>query len=247
MFSGRVKHRQDVPVAPSFRILKISVLLGAAAAFTYACVFAVTWLAFSRPKRRDSDSAGCKSALDRFLPTFDIRDFRQLAVGAPADIVFREVSRLQLESLAIVRCLFWIRERTLGAVPSRSGVTHPLIQQALLWGWAPLFYQPPAEIAFGSVTVPWRAKPSFEPLAGADFLRFASPGYVKIAWNVTVSSLSPKLSLVGTETRAIATDDSSRTRFRLYWSLAKPGIVLIRLTALWAVKQKAERQLRFSR
>ena len=47
-----------------------------------------------------------------------------------------------------------------------------------------------------------------------------------------------------TETRAVATDQRARARFRKYWAFASPGIVLIRWLSLRPVKREAERRAR---
>jgi hypothetical protein len=46
-----------------------------------------------------------------------------------------------------------------------------------------------------------------------------------------------------TETRAVATDVEARRRFRLYWSLASPGIGLIRWLSLRPLKMAAEQRV----
>src|SRR5690606_11236338 len=43
------------------------------------------------------------------------------------------------------------------------------------------------------------------------------------------------------ETRAVATDPGARAKFRVYWSLLSPGIVLIRRAMLPAVRAAADR------
>jgi hypothetical protein len=40
----------------------------------------------------------------------------------------------------------------------------------------------------------------------------------------------------------VATDPAARARFRRYWTLASPGIVLIRWELLRLVKREAERR-----
>ena len=45
-----------------------------------------------------------------------------------------------------------------------------------------------------------------------------------------------------TETRAAATDEASRAKFRRYWRFAGPGILLIRKLLLPAVRREAERR-----
>jgi hypothetical protein len=42
----------------------------------------------------------------------------------------------------------------------------------------------------------------------------------------------------------VATDASARKKFRRYWSLLSPGIIIIRAVMLRPVKQEAERRAR---
>jgi len=49
-------------------------------------------------------------------------------------------------------------------------------------------------------------------------------------------------SIFRTETRAIATDAEARTKFRRYWSLLSPGIIVIRWMPLGPLKAEAERR-----
>ena len=50
----------------------------------------------------------------------------------------------------------------------------------------------------------------------------------------------PSRCILRTETRAIATDAASRSRFRRYWALLSPGILLIRHEMLRVVAADAE-------
>ena len=45
-----------------------------------------------------------------------------------------------------------------------------------------------------------------------------------------------------TETRAVATDDFARLKFRRYWALVSPGVALIRQASLGPLKAEAERR-----
>ena len=74
--------------------------------------------------------------------------------------------------------------------------------------------------------------------------RFATPGYVKIAWTLRADPTRIGGSIFRTETRAVATDADARRKFRRYWSFLSPGIILIRAAMLPAVKRDAERRWR---
>ena len=58
---------------------------------------------------------------------------------------------------------------------------------------------------------------------------------------LVVDSLGPRESVFRTETRALATDPVARAKFRRYWSIFSPGILLIRSEGLKLVRRDAER------
>src|SRR6185503_17742295 len=51
----------------------------------------------------------------------------------------------------------------------------------------------------------------------------------------------PWEAIAHTETRVLLTDAVARSRFRRYWALVSPGVVLIRRQSLRIVKADAER------
>jgi len=67
---------------------------------------------------------------------------------------------------------------------------------------------------------------------------------VKIVWTLRADPVDGTHSIFRTETRALATDAEARTRFRRYWSLLSPGIIVIRWMALGPLKADAERRAR---
>jgi hypothetical protein len=87
----------------------------------------------------------------------------------------------------------------------------------------------------------------FRGVAPEEFAGFDEPNYVKIAWTMGVTPGEDGTSLFHTETRAMATDPVARSRFRRYWTLVSPGIVIIRWEMLRLVKLDAERRARLQR
>jgi len=65
---------------------------------------------------------------------------------------------------------------------------------------------------------------------------------VKIVWTLRADATGPNQSIFRTETRAIATDATARAKFRQYWSLLSPGIILIRWASLKPLKTAAEQR-----
>jgi hypothetical protein len=96
----------------------------------------------------------------------------------------------------------------------------------------------------GAVTQPWKADVQFRGLPPEEFATFHEPGYAKIGWTLAVDPDGPTGSVFRTETRVTTTDLDSRRRFRRYWSLVSPGILLIRREMLRLVRQEAERRMR---
>ena len=59
--------------------------------------------------------------------------------------------------------------------------------------------------------------------------------------DLSCRSRGPGESVFRTETRAVATDPVARAKFRRYWSLVSPGIIMIRWMLLGPLKADAER------
>lgn len=59
-------------------------------------------------------------------------------------------------------------------------------------------------------------------------------------WTLAAEPLDDSTSLVSTTTRVRTTDPDSRRRFRRYWSIFSPEILLIRRTSLPIVRADAE-------
>jgi len=67
---------------------------------------------------------------------------------------------------------------------------------------------------------------------------------VKIAWTLRADPVESGGSVLRTETRVMTTNYSARRKFRKYWSLIFPGVVLIRLVLMNMAKRDAEQRMR---
>jgi hypothetical protein len=81
----------------------------------------------------------------------------------------------------------------------------------------------------------------FSPVPREQFAAFAEPDQVKIAWTLETEALGAALTRFATETRAAATDEEARTKFRRYWRKFGIGTILIRWLLLTALRREAER------
>jgi hypothetical protein len=215
---------------------------GAAAALLAGLGYgAATWYRYGRIKPTGSND----ELLDGFMPTCEVRERHQVRVAAPADLAFAAARGLVLNRSPLVRAIFRGRELLMGSTRTHDETpSRPFLEEVLSLGWRVLAEEPGCEIVLGAVTQPWRADVVFRGIPPEEFAAFDEPGYVKIAWNLAASPVGPRESVFRTETRVATTDPLARAKFRRYWLVVSPGILLIRRETLRMVKRDAERRVR---
>lgn len=182
--------------------------------------------------------------LDRFLPVYDVREYHEVEVEAPAATAYAAARELDIRRSGLVRAIFRGRELLLHAKGEREEVSRPLVRECLALGWGMLAEEPKHELVMGAVTRPWEANVRFWSLPPDEFAAFDAPGYAKIVWTLAAQPVGSEDSIAHTETRVLLTDAAARSRFRRYWALVSPGVVLIRRQALRIVKADAEQRFR---
>ncbi|HEU5183891.1 MAG TPA: hypothetical protein VFU01_04945 [Gemmatimonadaceae bacterium] len=180
--------------------------------------------------------------LDRFMPTYEVRERHETRVAAPVAIAYEAVRRMDMNRSRLVRGMFRARAIALRAKPEPLPQLEGFLEQAQSLGWGILAEEPGREIVLGAVTKPWMANVHFERLDPGRFTAFDGPGYVKIAFTMVAEPVDARSSIVKTETRVITTDRYARKRFRRYWTVVSPGVRLIRVEALRLVRADAERR-----
>ena len=212
------------------------------AAAAYAAYVGVTWFRYGNvaaPAADDEDPL-----LDRFLPAYEIVERHQIRVAAPAATTLDAARDADLQASPVVRRIIRAREIILGATPGDRRRPRGLLEEMQSLGWGVLADVPGREVVVGAVTRPWEANVTFHALPPDQFAAFKEPGYVKIVWTIRADPITASESVFRTETRAIATDPTARTKFRRYWSFLSPGIIVIRWAVLGPVKKEAERRTR---
>jgi hypothetical protein len=198
---------------------------------------AATWLTFG-PTR---SSASADPLMSRYLPRSDIAEVHRTRVAAPAAATYEAARRMDLQQSGVIRAIFRGRELMLRSAAPPRPAHLPLVTELSSLGWGVLEEVPGRQIVLGAVTQPWMANVVFRALPSSAYAAWDSAGYVKIVVTLAVDSLGPRASEFRTETRALATDAVSRAKFRRYWSVFSPGILLIRSRALPLVRRDAER------
>jgi hypothetical protein len=212
------------------------------AAGAYATYTAATWLRYGKVRSRENDDG--ESQLDRFIPTYEVVERHCVRVKAPADITFATICDVDLEASALIRAIFKGRELMLGSDPDPREHPRGLLASIKRLGWGVLAEVRGREVVLGAVTQPWEPNVVFRALPSEGFAAFNEPGYVKIVFTLRADPIGADESLARTETRAVATDPAARSKFRRYWSIVSPGVVIIRRAALALVRTEAERQAR---
>jgi len=213
---------------------------GAAAALFGVGYLARTWSRYGKtPVEDDPDPL-----LDRFMPEYEVGERHEIDVRAPVHVTWAAARRVSLDRSRLIRAIFAAREVLMRASPPPETEAGSFLERVLALGWGVLVEEPGREIVLGAVTRPWEANVTFRSVPPAEFAGFAEPGYAKIAWTLAAEPLGPGRSRCSTETRVRTTDAQSRARFRRYWTVLSPGILLIRRVTLRVIRGDAERQAR---
>lgn len=194
------------------------------------------------PAKDGCNVSASTDPLDRFIPRPDVRERFEITIRAPAGVVMAEAVDFDLQSPPLVRAVFRLRERLMGASASRPRQPQGLLAETTALGWGRLAEQPGRLVVCGAACQPWLADVKFTALAPERFADFAAPEQVKIAWTLEARPLGPAITRFAQETRVAATDAAAREKFRRYWRWARFGIIGIRLLMLPAVRRAAERR-----
>ena len=215
----------------------------AAAALGWLGYAALTWKRYGKVAPfRHADTL-----LDRYMPRYDVAEQHDVVVAAPASITYDVLRAMDPLASPLVRGIFRGREILLGSEHASPHEPQGIVEQTVALGWRVLVEEPGREIVVGAVTKPWEANVIFRGVPPDEFVDFAEPGYVKIAWTLAVEGVGRGRSVAWTETRVMTTDAEARKRFRRYWAAFSPGILAIRRAGLRRVRADAERRFEHER
>jgi hypothetical protein len=216
--------------------------VGAGTAALVAVAYAGTsWLRYGKTSRSEPRDP----LLDRFMPSYEVREVHRTRVDAPPELTYTVAESLDFQESALMVGIFKGRELLMGATPQRRQ-GQSFLSEVRSLGWRVLDERPGQRLVMGAVTQPWKADVQFRGLEPEEFAAFNEPGYAKIVWMIAAEPDGVAGSVFRTETRVMTTDADSRRRFRRYWTMVSPGVVLIRHEMLRLVRREAERRQRHS-
>jgi hypothetical protein len=73
--------------------------------------------------------------LERFMPYPDVRERFEVVVRAPAELVMAVASGFDMQSLPIVKAIFWLRERLLRAGSPAPRSPQGILAETRALGW----------------------------------------------------------------------------------------------------------------
>jgi hypothetical protein len=187
-------------------------------------------------------SAMGPALLDRFIPAADMRERFETTIRAPAGLVMQVAAEFDMQSVPAVKAIVRLREALLGAGDRLPRVPQGILAETRSLGWGVLDEQAGRFVVCGATCRPWLADVRFVAIPAGEFASFREPDQVKIAWTLEAEELSAEVSRFAQETRAVATDDQARRKFRRYWRWARFGIIAIRLLLLPEIRRAAERR-----
>ena len=193
-----------------------------------------------RPRARSS-------LLDRYILQPDVRERHEVTIQAPPSVVLEVARAFDMQSIPLVRAIIWVRARVLGARGTPARPVTGLVAELLALGWGRLEDVPDRWFIAGAACRPWHANVIFTAIPPDQFATFSAPDRVKIAWTLEAEPLDSGRTRFVTETRAVATDEVARGKFRRYWRKFGIGVAAIRWLMLPALRREAERRWRHDR
>jgi hypothetical protein len=214
------------------------------AALGYAAWIAATWARYGHTGHA-RDAGAPDDPLDEFMPDYEVSERHEIAVDAPAEVTFAAARAMDVNRSPVSRAIFAARTlpaRLLGHEVERRE-PRSLVDETQALGWRVLAEVPGRRLVMGAVTQPWQPNVTFHGLPPEEFRAFATPGWAKIVWTLEAEPLGATRSRFRTRTRVCTTDPVARARFRRYWAVVSPGILLIRRASLGLVRAEALRRV----
>jgi hypothetical protein len=181
--------------------------------------------------------------LDEVIPNPHYRMYHSRNVAAPPTVVWDELLRVTMSALPLARALEGLR-----LLPARlAGRRRQPLAGRTFFDVTPipvLFSERPHVVISAGLSQAWRLLGGSTPpqLDAAALRAWSQPGWIKVAMEFRLGSI-PAGTLLGTETRILATDPRARRAFAAYWFLIRPGSGATRREVLRVVAHRAESAL----
>jgi len=201
--------------------------------------------------RRNAGSSETNRELliDRHLPTYDVTQLRHAVVDATPEEAYDAVRDVNLTRIGVApRLLGELRYLPARILAGVRGTEPPETPESVTFdeltaesGYVVLAEAPGEEFVLGAVGKFWKPAIEWAAVDAGAFESYDRPGYAKLAIGVSVRPYGTGRTLVTYEARTATTDESSRRRFRRYWTLIGPFAGYLMGTVLDTVEADLER------
>ena len=175
--------------------------------------------------------------LNSQMPEFEHHWVMKKYVKSDPDGVFRVFHSMGSQDARLARVLGKVR--TLGAADLPN---EKFLVNAERFGSIPLPSSAPHELIAGLVGRFWNFDFGIRKLKPEEFWSFNEPGFTKVLTSFDIVPVpGTSDSIVRAEMRIHSTSADAKRKFRIYWTLLRPGIGLYMRSILEAVRRNAER------
>ena len=184
-------------------------------------------------------SSGPPQRLDRYLAEYQFSEHHEARVRAPVEAVVAAVRQVSLADMPAAVLLLRIRAAAGGRFGGSPPDPRPILETMLQpgSGFLALDVDDPGELVYGMVGFVHEPPP---PVTSPEqFAAFASPGGIRVVFNLRVVPEDDGMVRVSTETRCLANGDAARRTFAGYWRIIYPGSAIIRRVWLDAIVDRA--------
>ena len=134
--------------------------------------------------------------LQRFIPHPDVRERFETTIRAPSTLVMDVAGEFDMQSLPAVKLIFRLRERLTRANHAAPRKPQGILEETRSLGWGLLAEQPGRFVVCGAACQPWLANVVFAAVAPDEFVAYAQPDQVKIAWTLEAVECSRSMASV---------------------------------------------------
>lgn len=192
-------------------------------------------------------TALAETLLERLVPEYDILEAGEIEVNAAAAETYAAIRKTDLRD-PVIATLFAVpgpanrmarRLAGLAESPRPGEVTFGRIAAAKR-GWTALGEEVGRELVLGTVSRFWAKERPTREVPPGEFASFSEPGWAKVALSFSVEPVSESRSMLRYEARAVSTDAVARRRFRRYWRVIRPGVVVALRRSLGRIRTEAQ-------
>jgi len=227
-------------LAKPLRFLRIRTRRAGAAVTIAGAVGVAAALMIPTSEKR---AGATRTRLDEFMPVWQFDETHTIEINASPQRVFEAIHGVTARDIKLFRTLTAIRRMGRSApegilnAPKEKSILDVATSTTFIY----LADDAPREVVVGTVIIPPPGMHHRSEVTPELFKKVLPPGAALATMNFFVMPEGSGRSIVTTETRVFANDDSAKRRFTVYWRFIQPGSDIIRRMWLRAIKQRAEK------